>query len=82
MTTLKLAKKLVAANPVLAKAVKVKAREIERLDGAGSLQVWPPRTRVGAHGKTYLFVGFDEIHGYRTGTGLKPSRPIRRGVMR
>jgi hypothetical protein len=44
----------------------VKAKEIERRDGRGTLQVLPGRDVIGQHGKTYIFVGFDEIHGYRT----------------
>ena len=63
---LKLAKKLLAVNPILAREVEVKAKEIERRDGRGTLQVLPGRDVIGQHGKTYIFVGFDEIHGYRT----------------
>jgi len=59
-------KKLIACNPVMADAVKVREKEIERRDGKGVLQILPARDAVGAHGKTYLFAGFDEIHGYRS----------------
>ena len=59
-------KKLIAANPILAAEVKVNAKEIERHDGAGKLMILPARDVQGAHGKTYTFVGFDEIHGYRS----------------
>ena len=59
-------KKLIACNPVMADAVKVREKEIERRDGKGTLQILPARDAVGAHGKTYLFAGFDEIHGYRS----------------
>jgi hypothetical protein len=62
---LTLAKKLIAANPVLRHAVIVKQKEIVRKDGRGTLAILPARDVMGAHGKTYLFVGFDEIHGYR-----------------
>ena len=40
-------------------------KEIVRRDGRGTLAILPARDVMGAHGKTYLFVGFDEIHGYR-----------------
>jgi hypothetical protein len=30
------------------------------------MQILPARDIAGAHGKTYLFVGFDEIHAYRS----------------
>lgn len=63
---LSLAKKLIARNPPLAAAVKVYEKEIARLDGNGVLQILPARDAVGAHGKTYLFAGFDEIHGYKS----------------
>jgi hypothetical protein len=63
---LSLLKKLIAANPVLAREVEVKAKEITRIDGKGTLRILPSRDIVGAHGKTYVFVGFDEIHGYRS----------------
>lgn len=63
---LSLIKKLIAANPILAREVTVNAKAIERNDGKGILKVLPARDIAGAHGKTYLFAGFDEIHGYRS----------------
>jgi hypothetical protein len=63
---LELAKKLIAVNPVLDDAVDVKQKLIERKDGKGSLEILPAGDVVGTHGKTYLFAGFDEIHGYKT----------------
>lgn len=62
---LDLAKKLVGVNPSLERQVRVTAKAIERSDGRGVLQILPAGDVVGQHGKTYLFVGFDEIHGYR-----------------
>lgn len=63
---LTLAKKLVAMNPILQNEVTVKQRVIERNDGKGRLEILPYNDAIGAHGKTYLFVGYDEIHGYRS----------------
>jgi hypothetical protein len=63
---LSLVKRLIAVNPLLAKEVRVGAKEIERRDGRGKLQILPARDIAGAHGKTYLFVGYDEIHPYRS----------------
>lgn len=60
-----LIKKLIAANPILAREVEVRSKEIIRKDGAGKMQILAAGDVTGAHGKTYLFVGFDEIHGYR-----------------
>jgi len=62
---LSLAKKLVGANPVLEREVTIGAKAIARKDGRGTLEILPARDAVGAHGKTKLFLGFDEIHGYR-----------------
>ncbi len=63
---LSLAKKLIAANPALAHEVEIRAKEIARLDGRGSLKILPARDVSGSHGKTYLFIGYDEIHPYRS----------------
>jgi hypothetical protein len=63
---LELAKKIISANPVLSDAVDVRQKLIERKDGKGFLEILPAGDVVGSHGKTYLFVGFDEIHGYKT----------------
>jgi hypothetical protein len=63
---LTLAKKLIAANPILAAEVIVNAKEIVRRDGKGSLRILPAKDVAGTHGKTFLFVGFDEIHAYRS----------------
>jgi hypothetical protein len=63
---LALAKKLILANDVLAREVTLSAKAITRCDGNGALQVLPAKDIAGSHGKTYLFVGFDEIHPYRT----------------
>jgi hypothetical protein len=63
---LSLAKKLIACNPVLSAEVTLQAKSIKRKDGRGELAILPARDVTGAHGKTALFLGFDEIHGYRS----------------
>jgi hypothetical protein len=63
---LSLIKKLIAVNPILAQEVVVNAKHIERKDGKGKLQILPARDIAGQHGKTFIFAGFDEIHGYRS----------------
>jgi hypothetical protein len=75
-----LAKKLIAANEQLAAEVSVQAKEIVRLDGRGKLQILPARDVAGQHGKTALFIGFDEIWAYKNhdlfeALALDPSRP-------
>lgn len=80
---LSLIKKLIAANPLLDREVKIYAKEIARLDGKGVLKILPAQDVVGAHGKTFLFLGFDEIHGYRDYSlieALSPD-PTRRDVL-
>jgi len=62
---LALAKKLIAVNPILAREVVVGAKNITRCDGKGVLQILPARDVAGSHGKTYLFIGYDEIHPYK-----------------
>jgi len=62
---LELTKKIVAANPILAREVDVRKKEIGRRDDRGRLVILPARDVIGLHGKTFLFVGYDEIHGYR-----------------
>ena len=64
---LDLAKKLVLINEdELGNELTVLAKEIKRNDGRGALQILPARDAIGAHGKTGIFLGFDEIHGYRS----------------
>jgi hypothetical protein len=77
---LELAKKLIQANPILSDAVDVKQKIIERKDGKGFLQILPAGDVVGSHGKTYLWCGFDEIHGFKSwdileAMQLDPTRP-------
>jgi hypothetical protein len=62
---LDLAKKFIEANPMLKEALVIKANVIERRDRKGFLKILPAGDTVGSHGKTYLFCGFGEIHGYR-----------------
>ena len=77
---LALAKKLIRANPLLEAEVIIREKELVRRDGEGVLRILPARDAVGAHGKTYIFLGFDEIHGYKNhdlfeALAPDPSRP-------
>lgn len=63
---LALVKKLLSVNPEIAKRVTVQTKEIIRKDGRGVLKILPSRDVAGAHGKTFIFAGFDEIHAYRS----------------
>jgi phage terminase large subunit-like protein len=63
---LEILKKLIAVNPILQREVEVRAKEILRRDGRGTFKILPARDVLGTHGKTALFIGFDEIHGWKT----------------
>ncbi|MCA1467228.1 hypothetical protein I6F09_04915 [Bradyrhizobium sp. IC3195] len=63
---LTIAKKLVEANPIIKRDVSVLVKGIKRKDGAGAIMILPAGDPTGAHGKTASFIGFDEIHGYKT----------------
>lgn len=76
---LEIAKKLIKVNPVLSNEVTIKKNIIERIDGEGFLEILP-KDSAGAHGKTFIFCGFDEIHEYRSwdlleALQLDPHRP-------
>jgi hypothetical protein len=80
---LDLIKKIVEINPILDREVKVYSKEIARRDGRGVLKILPAQDALGAHGKTFIFCGFDEIHGYKNYDlfeALSPD-PTRRDVL-
>ncbi|WGD55083.1 hypothetical protein QA641_15000 [Bradyrhizobium sp. CB1650] len=64
---LDLAKKLVMANglddPVDGELI-ILADEIRRRDGKGTMRIIPAQNAIAQHGKTAIFIGYDEIHGY------------------
>jgi len=62
---LDLLKKIIRSNPILRREVVIKETEIVRKDGRGSFLILPARDVVGLHGKTFAFIGYDEIHGYK-----------------
>src|ERR1035441_4750679 len=57
--------KIIEKNPLLQAEVEVRAKEVLRLDGKGTFKILPAKDIAGAHGKQYLFCGFDEIHAYK-----------------
>ena len=79
---LSLMKKLVAANPdTLGRELHVMQKEIKRVDGKGSIKILPSQDAIGLHGKTYAFLGLDEIHGIGTTPFWRRWRPTRRAPM-
>lgn len=63
---LTMAKRLIAANPLLQERLLVRQKTIERRDGQGALLVLPAQDVAGSHGKSYSFCGFDEVHTMRS----------------
>ncbi len=59
------AKNWSTSNPILAHEVRVEAKQIVRKDGRGTMEILPAPDVAGAHGKTKLLIGFDEIWTYR-----------------
>jgi hypothetical protein len=74
---LALAKKLVAANPLLSKSLDVQRKLIVRKDRKDDsfLMILPANDVAGLHGKTYRFCGYDEIHGYKSWDLLEAMQP-------
>lgn len=59
---LDLIKKLIAVNPLLDQACEVRVKEVLRRDGGGKLVILPAGDAMGLHGKTFNFLGVDELH--------------------
>lgn len=72
---LDLLKKLVRANPRVEAELTIRTKWIERKDDRGVLRVLPARDVAGAHGKTGVFIGWDEIHEYRDYSLLEALSP-------
>lgn len=72
---LELGKKLIRVNPILQDWVTVRKNVIERRDGEGFVEVLPAGDVVGSHGKTFRFLGIDEIHGQRNWDLLEALAP-------
>jgi hypothetical protein len=72
---LSLAKKLVERNAELGAEFEVLQKELRLRDGSGSIRILPAGDASGLHGKTYAFVGFDEIHAYRDWAVLEALQP-------
>lgn len=72
---LALARKLVECNPDLAAEIEPLAKELRLRDGSGTLKIIPARDVSGAHGKTYGFLGIDELHTARDWSLLEALAP-------
>lgn len=73
---LDLAKKLLKVNPqTLGPFLTPRRRTIERTDGEGFLEILPAGDAIGAHGITYRFCGWDELHGHKNWDALEALQP-------
>jgi hypothetical protein len=72
---LSLARKVVAANPDLSVEIECLATELRLRDGSATLKILPAKDAIGAHGKSFAFIGFDEIHGYRDWSLMEALQP-------
>jgi hypothetical protein len=70
-----LAKKLVAVNRDLHAEIETLAKELRLRDGTGSLRILPGRDVAGSHGKTYGFLGVDELHTWKDWSLLEALAP-------
>ena len=80
---LDLLKKLVEANPLLRSEFDVLAKELKLKDGSGLVRILPTGDAGGLHGKTFGFLGNDEIHtqnDWRVLEALQPD-PTRRDAL-
>lgn len=62
-------------NPALAAEIEPLAKELRLRDGSGSLRILPAKDVHGAHGKTYNFLGIDELHTSRSWDLLEALAP-------
>ncbi|MBR0934861.1 hypothetical protein [Bradyrhizobium jicamae] len=73
---LDLAKKLIEANPdLLAADLECFSDQIRRKDGRGTMRVLASGNAIGQHGKTGVFIGYDEIHGFTDWDLLEALQP-------
>ena len=80
---LDLLKKLVEVNPPLRSEFEVLAKELKLKDGSGLIRILPTGDATGLHGKTFGFLGLDEIHtqnDWRVLEALQPD-PTRRDAL-
>jgi hypothetical protein len=74
-TTSRWPRSLIAVNPAIGERVVIKKHIIERRDGRGFLEILPAQDVAGSHGKTARFIGWDEIHAYKTWDIIEALQP-------
>jgi hypothetical protein len=74
-TDLDLLKQLVRANALLAKGLTIQQNTILRNDDRGFVKVLPGQSALGEHGRTFRYLGIDEIHGQKNWDLLEALQP-------
>jgi len=72
---LTLLKLLIRANPALSKYLSLRQNIVSRRDGRGFAEVLPGQSHLGEHGRTFRFLGIDEIHTQKTWDLLEALQP-------
>ncbi|MBI4560545.1 MAG: hypothetical protein HY724_00765 [Candidatus Rokubacteria bacterium] len=72
---LTLLKLLIRANPALSKHLSIRQNIVSRRDGQGFAEVLPGQSHLGEHGRTFRFLGIDEIHTQKTWDLLEALQP-------
>lgn len=72
---LTLLKLLIRANTALSKRLSVRQNIVSRKDGQGFAEVLPGQSHLGEHGRTFRFLGIDEIHTQRSWNLLEALQP-------
>jgi len=72
---LTLLKLLIKATPALSKYLSIHKNIVSRKDGQGFAEVLPGQSHLGEHGRTFRFLGIDEIHTQKTWDLLEALQP-------
>jgi hypothetical protein len=72
---LDLLKKLILCNPLLRSGFEIFEKHERMKDGSGQIEVLPSRDVAALHGKTFSFLGLDEIHEYKNWNILEALQP-------
>lgn len=72
---LTLLKLLIRANSALGKVLSMRQNIVSRRDGRGFAEVLPGQSHLGEHGRTFRFLGIDEIHTQKTWDLLEALQP-------
>jgi hypothetical protein len=72
---LTLLKLIIKANPALSKYLSIRQNTVSLKNGEGFCEVLPGQSHLGEHGRTFRFLGIDEIHTQKTWDLLEALQP-------